>query len=207
MSYTINSKNRKFKYKLNLILDRLSFNFLNLSTSQKIVFLWLVINFISLFLNWFTIKYDKEITNWSFSINCWYLGYVTTLILWVVLFIILSNKNKEIIKSKTSVIFHDYTIIIFSAISIILLNFVIFNSIKWLTTFYTNVKLGNWLTFWFIWAFLILLWWILNYKEKKQEVLNKVYIENKSLETTAHLEDYKDIINSNKNKNNMTLPI
>lgn len=205
MSYTISSKNRKFKYRLNLIADRLSFNFLNLSKSQKVVFLWIVTTFVSLFLNWFTIKYDKEIKNWSFSINCWYLWYVTIIILGICLFIILSNKNKELIKTKTAVIFHDHTIIIFSSITIILLNFVVFNSIRWFTTFYTNVKLGNWLSFSFIWAILILIGGIFNYREQKQEVLNKVYIENKNLELSSNLDDYKDIISSNKN--NMTLPI
>lgn len=209
MNYIINSKNRKLKYKLHLLLDRLSFNFLNFSSSQKITFIWILISLFSVFFNWFSFVNINKINNNAFSVNSWYIWYIILFILFVVTFIILSNTNKEKIKSKTHVIFHDYTIIIFSWILILLLTVVVFNTIKWLSRFVQDITTSRWIIFEIIWAFFIFVWWILNYKEKKQEILSRTYIENSKFEVEKDLNEYKQILNwgQNNDEKNMKLPI
>lgn len=72
MDYITNSKNRKLKNKIHTILSHLSFNFLHLSRSSKVIGIGLIISFVSLFVNWFTIV-DLSIPGSAFSINA---GYV-----------------------------------------------------------------------------------------------------------------------------------
>ena len=209
MNYILNSKNRKLKYKLHLLVDRLSFNFLNLTASQKIVFLGIILCFFSLFFTWFTVEYDGITPYSSFNIVSWHVGYFIGLILIFLTFLILSNKNKEKLKTKTWVIFHDYTIIVFSWIIIFLLTLVIFNSIRGLTTFSKWISIWKWIIFEVVGSIFVLLGWVLSYREKKQEELSKIYIENSKFEAQQDLEDYKDILSSPawNNKSNMSLPI
>lgn len=211
MNYIINSKNRKLKYKLHLLVDRLSFNFLNLTSSQKITFFWLFTAFFGLFINWFSYKNDinATISNTGFSINCWYVWYFIVLLLLFVAFIILSNTNKERLKSKVHVIFHDYTIIIFSWTILLILSFVIFNSIKWLSNFTQTITIWKWIVLEIIWWLFLFVWWVLEYREKKQEVLSRTYIENSKFEVERDLDEYKQILNWGQNNNdwNMKLPI
>ncbi|EKE26093.1 MAG: hypothetical protein ACD_4C00441G0011 [uncultured bacterium (gcode 4)] len=209
MNYSVNSKNRKLKYRLHLILNRISFNFLNLSWSEKITLIWAIISFFSLFAPWFTIESDKIIINNSFSINSWYIWYIIFCLIWILAFLILSNSNKEKFKSKTNLVFHDHTIIIFFWLMVFLLTLAIFNSIRWFTLYFQNITIWNWIVFELIWAIFISLWWILIYKEKKNELLNKIYIENSQLNGNIDLEEYKNIIESKPNvdKKNMSLPI
>ncbi len=209
MNYILNSKNRKLKYKLHLILDRLSFNFLNLTLSQKISLVWLIISLVWLFLNWSKIEYDRVIYSNAFSINSGYVWYMLLVIILFTAFIILSNKNKEKLKTKAHIMFHDYTIILFSWIMTLLLSIVIFNSIRWFTTFFKWISTGQWIILEIVWSIFMITWWILAYREKKQEVLSKVYIENSKYESKADLDEYKDILNAkeNQNKSNMSLPI
>lgn len=208
MNYSINSKNRKLKYKLHLILNRLWFNFFNLSLSQKITFVWIIISFISLFLNWFTIKYEKTLNYNSFRINTWYVGYVILIELLILLFLILSNSNKEKFKSKTNLVFHDYTIIIFFWLIIFLLTWAIFNSIKWFTLLFQDISIWNWIIFELVGSIFIIFSGILNYREKKQEILHKIYVEN-NLKNNIDLEEYRDILDNkpSSDKSNMSLPI
>ncbi|EKD65786.1 MAG: hypothetical protein ACD_49C00085G0001 [uncultured bacterium (gcode 4)] len=208
MNYSINSKNRKLKYKLHLILNRLWFNFFNLSLSQKISFVGIIISFISLFLNWFTIKYDTILNYTAFSINAWYIGFIILLELIILLFLILSNSNKEKFKSKTNLVFHDHTIIIFFWLIIFLLTWAIFNSIKWFTLLFQDISIWNWIVFELVGSIFIIFSGILNYREKKQEILHKIYVEN-NLKNNIDLEEYRDILDNkpSSDKSNMSLPI
>ena len=208
MNYSINSKNRKLKYKIHLILNRLWFNFFNLSLSQKISFVWIIISFISLFLNWFTIKYETILNYTAFSINAWYVGFIILVELLILLFLILSNSNKEKFKSKTNLVFHDHTIIIFFWLIIFLLTWAIFNSIKWFTLLFQDISTWNWIVFELVGSIFIIFSGILNYREKKQEILHKIYVEN-NLKNNIDLEEYKDILDNkpSSDKNNMSLPI
>ena len=209
MNYSINSKNRKLKYKVQLVLNRMSFNFLNLSASQKITLIWVIISLVSLFMKWFTINYEKMTTYSSFSINAWYVWYMIFILLWILTFLILSNTNKEKFKSKTNLVFHDHTITIFFWIIIFLLTLAIFNSIRWFTLSFQYITIWNWIIFELIWSIFIIFWWILAYKEKKSELLHKIYIENSQLSNNVDMEEYKNIIDSkpNNDKKNMSLPI
>ena len=92
---------------------------------------------------------------------------------------------------------------------VFLLTLAIFNSIRWFTLYFQNITIWNWIVFELIWAIFISLWWILIYKEKKNELLNKIYIENSQLNGNIDLEEYKNIIESKPNvdKKNMSLPI
>lgn len=209
MNYIVNSKNRKLKYKLHLLLNRLSFNFLNLTTSQKITFLGIFISIISLFFTWFTYQYNEIIANSAFSINCGYVGYFILAILGFTSFIILSNQNKEKLKTKVHLIFHDYTIIIFSWILTLILSIVIFNTIRWMSNFSQNITVWSWIIFEIIWSLFVLLGWVLSYKEKKKEVLCRTYIENSKFEVERDLNEYKDILNWGQNSTdlNMKFPI
>lgn len=205
----INSKNRKLKYKLHLLVDRLSFNFLNLTSSQKITFFGIFTAFLWLFTNWFSYEYNKVITNNAFSVNSWYVGYFITIVLAFVAFIVLSNANKEKLKSKAHVIFYDYTIIIFSWIIVMLLSMIIFNTITWMSKFAQNIVIWKWIILELIWWVFLFVWWVLNYKEKKQEVLSRTYIENSKFEVEKDLDEYKQILNPGQKGSdwNMKLPI
>lgn len=210
MNYSINSKNRKLKYKLHVLLDRMSFNFLNLSLSQKITLVWIIISFISLFTTWFTIEYDKVINYSSFSSWTWYVWYIILLICLITTFLILSNKNKEKIKSRAHIFFNDYSIIIFSSIIIFVLSFVIFNSLRWFGIILnSSIVIGKSIVFEFIGAIFIFIWWILDYRSSKNDLLNKIYIENSKFEVQKDLDEYREILwnNQDTNKSNMSLPI
>lgn len=210
MNYSINSKNRKLKYKLHVLLDRMSFNFLNLSLSQKITLVWIIISFISLFTTWFTIEYDKVINYSSFSSWTWYVWYIILLICLITTFLILSNKNKEKIKSRAHIFFNDYSIIIFSSIIIFVLSFVIFNSLRWFGIILNStIVIGKSIVFEFIGAIFIFIWWILDYRSSKNDLLNKIYIENSKFEVQKDLDEYREILwnNQDTNKSNMSLPI
>lgn len=210
MNYSINSKNRKLKYKLHVLLDRMSFNFLNLSLSQKITLVWIIISFISLFTTWFTIEYDKVINYSSFSSWTWYVWYIILLICLITTFLILSNKNKEKIKSRAHIFFNDYFIIIFSSIIIFVLSFVIFNSLRWFGIILnSSIVIGKSIVFEFIGAIFIFIWWILDYRSSKNDLLNKIYIENSKFEVQKDLDEYREILwnNQDTNKSNMSLPI
>ena len=208
MNYSINSKNRKLKYKLHLILNRLGFNFFNLSLSQKISFVGIIVSFFSLFINWFTIKYDTVLTYTAFSINAWYVGWIILVELLILLFLILSNNNKEKFKSKTNLVFHDHTIFIFFWLIIFLLTWAIFNSIKGFTLLFQDISIWNWIIFELVGSIFIIFSGILNYREKKQEILHKIYVEN-NLKNNIDLEEYRDILDNkpSSDKSNMSLPI
>jgi len=131
MNYTANSHNRKLKYKLHLLADRLSFNFLNLTTSYKIALLGNILLFIALFFPWITIPTETEARTFSaFSVHAGFVGFIFLAVILFLVILILSNSNKEKIKSRTRIIFPDHTIIIFSGIIAFLLSFVIFNTTR-----------------------------------------------------------------------------
>ena len=112
----MNSKNRKLKYRINLILHKFSFNFLNLTGSKRIALLGSLISILTLFFPWFSYRFSTNAyeTRSSFSIGSGYVGYILIFVHLFVIFIILSSKSKERLKSKANIIFHDYTLIIFA---------------------------------------------------------------------------------------------
>lgn len=90
---------------------------------------------------------------------------------------------------------------------IFFLTFVIFNSIRGFITFSQNIIVGDGLIFELIGSIFITAGGLLHHREKKQELLRMMYIEN-SQSTTSGLEEYDDILKKNdSNKQNMILPI
>ncbi|MDD2515593.1 MAG: hypothetical protein PHF46_01985 [Candidatus Gracilibacteria bacterium] len=196
-------KARRLKHKINLWIDRLSFNFINLGAYKKISLIGVLISFISLFLNWFNLTNEKISGN-SFSLNSGYVGFVIILFLFVCSFMLLSNNSKEKIKTKMSIFFSDYAIITFSGIVIFFLTIVIFNSLRGMIKFTQGIEIGNAIIFEIIGSIFMIAGGIFSYKENKKEILNRLYIENnKSMED---FEEYKDILNKTSDKN-MKLPI
>ena len=153
MNYTANSHNRKLKYKLHLLIDRLSFNFLNLSTGYKTALFGNILLFLSLFFSWVLIPSETgEMSIFSaFSIHTGYIGYIFLILLIFSTLIILSNTNREKIKSRSRIIFPDHTIIIFSGVITFLLAFVILNIVRSLNMLVSsNSTAGNGLIFAFV---------------------------------------------------------
>ena len=129
MDYIANSKNRKLKNKLHFFLTRLSFNFLHLSGSLRIISIGIFLSFTSLFLNWFSIA-DNTLRGNAFSINAGYIGYMIIVINLILCFLLFSGTGKEKLKTKAHLTFSDHTIIISSGITSFLLTILVFNSLR-----------------------------------------------------------------------------
>ena len=206
MNYIANSKNRKLKNKIHAVLARLSFNFLHLSGSLRIISIGIFLSFISLFLNWFSIM-DNTLNGNAFSIHVGYIGYIIILINSILCFLLLSSTGKEKLKTKAHLTFSDHTIIIASGITLFLLTLVIFNSIRGFVLFYQNIVIGDGITFQCIGSIFITIGGFLYYREKKQDFLSTMYVENTGA-NDSFLTEYEDLLRRNDpDKKNMTLPL
>lgn len=156
MNYIANSKNRKLKNKIHSVLNRVSFNFLHLSMGRKVIGVGVVISFFSLFLKWFTIP-EGVSGSTAFSLQVGYSGYIILLLLAVTAFLLLSDRNKEKLKAKTNVAFSDHSVILFAGVTIFLLTFVAFNSMRGLVLLYQNFTIGDGIIFEFIGSIFIIL--------------------------------------------------
>ena len=84
---------------------------------------------------------------------------------------------------------------------------VIFNSIRGFFLFYKNITIGDGIIFQFIGSIFIAIWGYLYYREKKQNFLNTLYVENTGA-TESLFAEYEDILKKNDpDKKNMTLPL
>lgn len=206
MDYTANSKNRKLKNKIHSFLARLSFNFLHLSGSSKIIGIGIGLSFFSLFLNWFSIV-DNAVNGNAFSIHAGYIGYIIILINSVLGFLLLSSVGKEKLKTKANLTFSDHTIIIAAGVMLFLLTLVTFNSIRGFVLFYPNIVIGDGIIFQCIGSFFITIGGWLYYREKKQDFLSTMYVENNGACDSLFAE-YEDILGkTDPDKKNMTLPL
>lgn len=142
MDYIANSKNRKLKNKIHTLLGRLSFNFLHLSGSLRIISVGIILSIISLFLNWFSIV-DNALSGGAFSINTGYVGYIIILVNIVLGFLLLSTTGKEKLKTKAHLAFSDHAVIIASGLILFLLTIVVYNSIRGFVLFYQNIIIGD----------------------------------------------------------------
>lgn len=211
MNYTTNSHNRKLKYKLHLLADRLSFNFLNLSSGYKTALLGNVLLFIALFFTWILIPSETGDTRdfSAFSVHTGYVGYIFLGVILFLSIIILSNTNREKLKSRTRIIFPDHTIIIFSGVITFLLSFVIFNTTRSLNMLVSSTATaGKGLIFAFIGSLFIIFGGILAYRAEKKELLEKMYVTN-AQDYKSDLEEYEHILGKKDEKgtDNMSLPI
>lgn len=173
-------------------MAHLSFNFLHLSGSLRVIGIGIVLSFISLFLNWFSIA-DNSLSGNAFSIHTGYIGYIIILINSILCFLLLSGTGKEKLKTKAHLTFSDHTIIIASGVTLLLLTLVIFNSIRGFILFYQNIVIGDGVTFQSIGSIFIMIGGFLYYREKKQDFLNTMYVEN-AVANESIFADYEGIL-------------
>jgi len=205
MNYIANSKNRKLKNKIHSILHRLSFNFFHLSMGRKIVGIGAFFSFVSLFLGWFTLTENASYNN-AFSLQVGYAGYVILLLLMVLSAFLLSDQ-KDAGKSRIPVAIHDYSVMMFVGITMLLLSFVTLNVMRGFVLLYQNFTIGNGVVFESIGAIFIILGSVLYYRERRRDMQSLVYVEN-SQANLSILDEYEEILKKNDpNKKNMTLPI
>lgn len=211
MNYSVNSHNRKLKHRIHTLLDRLSFNFLNLSGSYKVSLLGVILLGCSLLFSWASFPSDGDVikTFSAFSVYAGYIGFITLLTILFLGIIILSNTSRERIKSRTRMFFPDHTIIIFSGIIHLFMSFILLNTIRWLNILIgQNVSAGKGLIFSFIGALFIVLGGILTYRTERKELLEKMYVSN-AQDSQNELREYEHILGkkSEKDSTNMSLPI
>lgn len=197
MSYKISAKNRRLKRTLIWMINFLKFEWLNIDTPRKIVFIWLLFWIWSLFLNWTDSFDQKHIWN-AFKSILWITWYLLLILNIKMIFILFSNKLKELIKSFFNFNAKDGIIIIFlwaywlflTINSIFIIeNFSYFTS--WIITW-------KWVIFSIIWYTFCLLWWILMLNSKTK---TSIYIEKNEQENSLNSSNNDDV-----EKSNMKLP-
>ncbi len=87
---------------------------------------------------------------------------ITSILLFIILFLLFSYSKKEKIKKITSIIFRDYILIIFISIIIFILSINNLGIIIWFKSFSSEILYVNWITmsiissiFLFVWAILL----------------------------------------------------
>ena len=209
MNYIANSKNRKLKNKIHTLFHRFSFNFLHLSMGRKVIGVGVLISFFSLFTRWFSIP-DSLYQNNAFSLQVGYVGYVIFLLLVMVIFLLLSDRGSEKLKTaiaKTHITFSDHSVILFAGATVFLLTFVSFNSMRGLVLLYQQFTIGDGIIFELIGSIFMILGGLGYYREKRQDIIRMIYIEN-SQTNGSILDEYDDILKKNdQNKKNMSLPV
>ncbi|MFZ4461669.1 MAG: hypothetical protein ACOYN2_03965 [Patescibacteria group bacterium] len=205
MNYQINSKNRKLRYRFHQILGSLSFNFIHLRGSLRLVLLGEVFLLVSLFFPWFSIGTD--ITATAFSSFLGRTGFMLMFLAIVLMSLILSNRTKEIMKTRVGIHFSDHTAIIFFGITKLFLVISSFSFMRSIVYFTKDIVFYDAPIYSIIGAILIVVGGIIAYREVKRETLSTLYIENNQA-TDALFQEYESILSkSAPEKKNMTLPI
>ena len=151
MNYTTNSHNRKLKHRIHILIDRLSFNFLNLSGGYKICLLGMIFVVVSFFFSWMLLPGENGPTALTaFNVHAGYFGWLALPILASLGLILLSNVNREKLKSKTKIFFPDHTIIIFTGVVFFLLSFVILNTVRGDSMLIQGITTGRGIIFAFL---------------------------------------------------------
>lgn len=177
MSYTINSRNRRFKQRLVTTLNRLSFHFFHLSSPKKIIFIGAVFSIVGLFVPWFSMT-DPGTSYNAFSILAGYIGYTISVGVIILFFLLLSNKNKQAVKSRMGFGFSDNACFACIGIIILLLSFSAFQSIRAYGIFLTQVEIGQAVVFEVTGGILVLAgaWW--KFARERAETMRETYVEN-----------------------------
>lgn len=195
MSYKVSAKNRRLKRTLESIISALKFDSLNINTPEKITLIWACISIASIFMNWFDSYDSKIIWNW-FSGLLGITWYILFLLNFIVIFVILNNKQKEIIKNLINFNIRDGVLIEIIMIFCLLL---IINSIFLIQNFSffeDGIILWKWIVFGIIWSIFGIIWSIFISKTKTKV---SIYIDS-----TENIQNQTNTIE--ENKNNMKLP-
>lgn len=200
MEYKDRAKTRKFKRQLLQIIDLIKLKWLNLSTSRKIILAWILVWFVSLFLNWIdsTQAISDSVAN-SFSDLVWRTWITLIIIQVLILFLIFSKKNKDKIKLSTDLHIKDFTLVIIGWIFTIIVSINALNFINWLQHFSSDIILWTWIISEICSWIIITVWWILLRSEFYKN-RNQIYI-NESEEELIDNESIEKV-----DENNMSLP-
>lgn len=194
MSYKVSAKNRKFKRILISILSFLKFESLNTTPYHKIIIIWIFINIISLFFNW--IESTNQTIMWnSFENILWITWYILLLINLKLIFLILSQKQKEIIKNFFNINIKDWIFIVILWMVSLLITINSIFIIEWFSYFQTWLIIWKWIVLSIIWSIFIILWWFFILKTKTN---TSIYVEDKENENNP--------LNKTKDAKNMKLP-
>ncbi len=169
MEYKHRAKNRRLKRNIISLTGILKFKWLNFSIGEKISFIWVCINILSLFLTWIdSINWEERGT--SFSSLAWLAWYIMFFTLILLFFILLSHSRKEKLKLYSNIHFKDSTIIILWWIFNIFLSLNIFSFVEWIRErFSSTIIQGNGIILSITWAIVIIIWGLIIRKEKRTE--------------------------------------
>jgi len=158
---------RKIKRILNDFLNLIKFKSFNLTKSKQIIFIWIVLTYISLFSNWLLINNNKSENIFN---NITGFSWVIIFILISFLFFILFSRNyKEKIKKSLKLNLKDYNFFIYFSIIIWILWISILSNIIWLKRFQSDISYWNWTILLISASIIIFIWAILLKKETKEK--------------------------------------
>ncbi|HRI35872.1 MAG TPA: hypothetical protein PK765_02110 [bacterium] len=215
MSYTVNSRNRRFKQRFATTANRLSFHFFHLSNPKKIIFIGAVFAIVGLFVPWFSMTgSDSSTLSYNaFSILAGYIGYIIAIGVIILFFLLLSNKNKQAVKSRIGLGFSDNACLIGIGAIILLLSFSTFQSIRAYGIFLTQIEIGRAVVFEIMGGILVIAgtWW--KFTRERAEAMRETYVENAGAREGS-LEEYRaildrlpaDTVKQRSEEANMSLP-
>lgn len=165
------------KNQFNNLINNIKFKSTNLTISKKIILLWVIISFISLFLPW--VKDVEKLISWnSFYSLSWNIGYLLILILIMPIFIIFSTNYKEKIKLYSDLSVKNHFIVITTWFIVVSFSIISLSFINWLHTFFENIFYWNWVILCMTWWFILLFWWFIlrkeYYSDSSEIILNKL---------------------------------
>ena len=184
----------------------MSFNFLHLSFAERLVIIGVIIGIIAFFFPWMNILYWQPIIKNAFSQHVGYVWFVGLIVLAFIGFLILSNREKERMKTNLRVNVQDAILVTFSGVLLLSLTYVVSEMIYGYSLLFQNVSIGKWALWEAIGGIFILVWWLFSIRERKREVLRTMYIENPQ-SSAQDLEEYRDILGKDIPKDNLSLPI
>lgn len=197
MSYKISAKNRRLKRTLLGIIGILKFESFNIEAPKKLVLFWVIIWFISLFMNWTESTNLNHIWN-SFKSILWLTWYILFIINIKIFFIIFSKTLKELMKSYFNFNIKDWIIIIFLWVFWLFFTINSLFVIQNFSYFTDGILIWKWVIVSIIWYIFIIIWWI--------------WLMNLKTNTSIYIEWFEETDNDKHwdkddlSKNNMKLP-
>lgn len=197
MSYKVSAKNRKLKRTILNVISILKFESLNIETPKKIALFWVIVTFVALFLNWTEAVDVKHVWD-AFKSFLWVTGYILVLINIKMIFILLSQKAKELAKMFLGFHAKDGVMIVFLGMFWLLVSANSIFIIENFSYFTTGILVGKWVIFAIVWYIFTIVGWFLMLRTKTK---TSIYIEND--DENMSLEEHES---HESEKNNMKLP-
>lgn len=185
--------NRKLRNFFKFFFNILRFKTQNFWNTKKIFFVWLIVSFISLFLDWIISEKNQLLTSNAFNDITWLNAVLIIINILILIFILLSTNKKEKLKLSSNLYFKDHMIIAVSSSIIFVLSISSLYSIIWLKTFFSDISYGNWVILSISSSIIIL---ISGLSMRNEDKKNK----------TIYLNDYEIDKSSKISDDNMKLP-